>query len=180
MTEAPIEASPNVPGAPVDPLTEIQKLREANRWWRRRAFGVGGAFVFLFVLSLVQFMGTFLTCQLLNEARREAAKANRETMEHLRELREARQQIQSASDDAVRSVDVMTRFLSAIEEHEATQKKLDALRRESEDLREKAANLNKMDKEREDAAGERRKRVLFPGPGEMEKSDKECPFPIRK
>jgi DNA repair exonuclease SbcCD ATPase subunit len=93
-----------------DPIVELQRLRAQNRRWRRSALGIGAAFVFLFVLSLIQFLGTITACKLLQEARRESARVNRETAEYLREIRNAQQRAEQLSlnnakkDDITRAV----------------------------------------------------------------------------
>jgi len=72
---------------PLDPIHEIHILREINRRWRRAAIGSILVAVFLGIVSVVQFAGTFITCRLLNKTREEAA-SNREIAEQrLRELR---------------------------------------------------------------------------------------------
>jgi hypothetical protein len=80
-----------------DPIVELQRLREQNHRWRRSALGIGAAFVFLFVLSLIQFLGTITACKLLQEARRESARVDRETAEYLREIRNAQQRAKQLS-----------------------------------------------------------------------------------
>jgi hypothetical protein len=87
---------------PPDPLAELQRLRELNRRWRRGALAIGGAFVFLFFLSLVQFLGTLAASKLLKEAQRESSRMNRETADLLRELRSAQQRLRLESKAAVK------------------------------------------------------------------------------
>lgn len=76
----------------VDPLVELQRLRDANRRWQRVGLLVGVGFMLLFVLSLVQFLGTIIACKLLTDARREAALVNRETANYVRQIRDHRAQ----------------------------------------------------------------------------------------
>lgn len=76
-----------------DPIREIELLREVNRRWRRAAIGAAVAFFFLFILSLVQFMGTFITCRLLHEARQEAARNRQDMVKAAAEIKEAEQDL---------------------------------------------------------------------------------------
>lgn len=50
----------------LDPIHEVYVLRELNRRWQRMAVGSIAFAVFLFVVSIVQFLGTFTTCRLLD------------------------------------------------------------------------------------------------------------------
>jgi hypothetical protein len=70
-----------------DPFPELEQLRRLNRQWQRGAVALGAGFVFLFILSLIQFLGTLTACKLLKEARRESGRTNRETADMLREMR---------------------------------------------------------------------------------------------
>ena len=90
---------------PADPIREIEKLRAANRRWRKAAIGAVVAFIFLFVVSLVQFLGTFITCRLLHEARQEAARNRQDTMKALVEIKEAEKELRQTRGDVAQYVD---------------------------------------------------------------------------
>jgi hypothetical protein len=72
--------------AAFDPVLELERLRALERSRRRVVLAIGAGFVFLFVLSLVQFLGTLTACKLLYEARRESARVHRETAQFMEEL----------------------------------------------------------------------------------------------
>lgn len=78
---------------PADPFVELERLRALNRRWRRVALGIGAGFAFLFILSLVQFLGTLTACKLLKETQRESARMNRETADYLRDIRNTQQRL---------------------------------------------------------------------------------------
>lgn len=91
MSDAQIELTdlepPDVELASHDLIQELRILRELNRRWRRVAIGAGFFGIFLAVVSVMQFAGTFTTCRLLSESRREAT-ANRQLADsQLREMR---------------------------------------------------------------------------------------------
>ena len=97
MSEILPTETAEAPPAP-DPIREIEQLRAANRRWRKAAIGTAVAFVFLFVLSLVQFLGTFITCRLLHEARQEAARARQDTMKAAAEIKEAERDLRQTRE----------------------------------------------------------------------------------
>jgi hypothetical protein len=72
---------------PFDPVDELERLHDFV--WRRRRMVliIAGGFVFLFVLALVQFLGTLYACKLLADARHESARVHRETAVYLDEIR---------------------------------------------------------------------------------------------
>jgi hypothetical protein len=100
--ESACQASDPSQPAPPDPLAELQRLRELNRRWRRGALAIGAAFVFLFFLSLVQFLGTLAASKFLKDAQRESSRMNRETADILRELRSTQQRLRLESKAAVK------------------------------------------------------------------------------
>jgi hypothetical protein len=100
VMESACQASVPSQPAPPDPLAELQRLRELNRRWRRGALAIGGAFFFLFFLSLVQFLGTLAASKFLKEAQRESSRMNRETADILRELRSTQQRLRLESKTA--------------------------------------------------------------------------------
>lgn len=62
-----------------DPLPQMDRL-ERSRWrWRFVALVSLAAFAIIVPVSLLQFWGTFLTCQMLTEARLDAERARDET-----------------------------------------------------------------------------------------------------
>jgi len=91
---SPETAAPVQTASKPDPIRELERLRAANQRWRKAATGAVVAFVFLFVVSLVQFLGTFITCRLLHEARQEAARNRQDTMKALGEMKEAQHELE--------------------------------------------------------------------------------------
>src|SRR5437016_4144876 len=98
MSEETAAAAPTVPHTPegsavpkrsADPMQESVLLGEQSRRWRLRFYASCFAFGFLFVVSIVQFMGTFLTCRMLHETRQEIEKLRSDGV--LRELQKARE-----------------------------------------------------------------------------------------
>jgi hypothetical protein len=70
-----------------DPLPQMERL-ERSRWrWRFVALVGLIAFGIITPVSVVQFWGTFVTCQLLTEARQDAERAREETAKSLEQSR---------------------------------------------------------------------------------------------
>jgi hypothetical protein len=96
MSEETTSAAPSTPTTPeasttqkTDPMQDIALLREQSRRWRLRFYVSCLAFAFLFVVSLLQFTGTFLTCRMLHETRQEIQRLRSDGV--IRDLQKARE-----------------------------------------------------------------------------------------
>src|SRR5262245_40089104 len=72
-------------------------LQEQIRVWRLRFYAACVAFGGLFVLSLVQFSSTFLSCRMLHETREAARELNQESNEAWERMRETRLRTEEAA-----------------------------------------------------------------------------------
>ena len=96
-TPIPSEASAAVKPS-VDPMRDVSLLREQSRTWRLRFYASCLAFTFLFGVSALQFMGTFLTCRMLHETRQEIEKLRADGI--LREVQRTRETADSVTAKA--------------------------------------------------------------------------------
>jgi hypothetical protein len=86
----PITPEASAPARPApDLVQDLVVLREENRRWRLRFYAACAGFVFLLVVSLVQFTGTFVVCRMVHETRQEIDKLRSDGVLH--ELRKARE-----------------------------------------------------------------------------------------
>lgn len=139
------------PAKPVDPLIEIQQLREQQRRWKGRFLAVSVAFVFLLVVSVLQFVGTFITCQVLYAARRDSEHAQRQTRELLKDLAEARNSLNQAD----KNLNDSRRTVGQLDQLEAMLQRLDShgvrLAKSVEDEARRVELLKEAESLREDA-----------------------------
>ncbi|OAI48021.1 hypothetical protein AYO44_08165 [Planctomycetaceae bacterium SCGC AG-212-F19] len=82
-----------------DPVVELQQIRDENRRWQGRFVAACAAFAFLLFVSVLQFVGTFITCNILFAARRDTERAHKETLNVLKELRDAHSTLDRASNN---------------------------------------------------------------------------------
>jgi len=206
-----MEPAKTVQEAPAasDPLVELERLRQLNRRWRRVALAIGAGFVFLFILSLIQLLGTQAACKLLKESQREAARNHRETVEYLRDLRATQHRLRLESRITAMKSALTPEAIAKLEADyqavvgplqrelavaEQLKKELDAL--EGTDLETRAklgdkitdlqARLRMFEeqqkREREQLERERVARMLRDEtlPAGHDQPDKSCPFPVKK
>jgi hypothetical protein len=88
---------------PGDPVIEIQHLREQQRRWKVRFIVSCVAFIVLLGVSALQFIGTFITCQILFDARRDSERSQRQTTELLKELADARTSMNQAVENLIQA-----------------------------------------------------------------------------
>jgi hypothetical protein len=111
---------------PADPVVEVQRLREQHRRWKGRFIAVCIVVVFLLIVSVLQFIGTFITCQMLFAARRDSENAQQRTTELLNQFADARNSLNQATKnlfDAQRSINQL-RQTDAKSERRAIQAEL--------------------------------------------------------
>jgi hypothetical protein len=81
------------PPTPQELLQDVQRLREDNQRWRGRFVAACAAFVFLFIVAVIQFVGTFITLRLTHEGRLDAQRLQKQTLEAVKLVGDARQQL---------------------------------------------------------------------------------------
>lgn len=82
---------------PLDPVIELQQLRDQQQRWKGHFIAACIAFVFLLVVSVLQFIGTFITCQILFAARQDSERAQKETTQLMKDLGDARSSLDQAA-----------------------------------------------------------------------------------
>src|SRR5262249_53130651 len=117
MDPTPVSEMPKVDvevvAAP-DPVVELQQLREDGKRWKGRFIAACVAFAFLLFVSVLQFVGTFVTCNLLHVARRDAERAQKETGQLIKELIDARGVLDQATS-SLREARVTISKVSGVE-----------------------------------------------------------------
>ncbi len=98
-----------------DPLPQLEALRVSSQRWRGRALAAGAACLVLFVVAVVQFVGTFVTYALLWEARNELAKAQLEAKRTVTAIQHSQERIEQASEAAVHAERATTEFANKVE-----------------------------------------------------------------
>ena len=117
MPEQTVELEPSSP--PAEPimaelvalpttdalLHDLESARNEARRWRGRFIASCVGFGCLLVVSIIQFGGAFVTCQLLHETRVETDKALQESRGFMRNIQQTQQEVQYAkrsAEDAAR------------------------------------------------------------------------------
>jgi len=75
----------------------LEFLHQSRQRWRRAALIFVSSSIFLFVLSCVQFWGTFQACRLVHNAQKDVDRANEEAAKHARAIEHAGQDLERAS-----------------------------------------------------------------------------------
>jgi mono/diheme cytochrome c family protein len=117
------------PVAAGDFVVEIQQLREESTRWRGRFIAAGIAFVFLLLISVLQFIGTFITCHLLHVAQRDFERAQKETDQILKNLHDAQSTVERgtrALQDARQTIGKIDTFEIQLQRMQAQADRLDA------------------------------------------------------
>jgi uncharacterized membrane protein YhiD involved in acid resistance len=79
-----------------DLILDLNRITQSRNHWRRGALAGTACAAFFFILSFVQFFGTFTACKLVQEARRQSAELNAETADYLRDIRLTQERIEAA------------------------------------------------------------------------------------
>src|SRR5262249_7328217 len=95
---APEEAAQAEVTQIADPLVELQRLREATRWWKKAALTLVLAWLGMFVVSFVQYLGVSMNSDILEEAREEVEKSRRDSEQRLAELDRLQRQAITVSE----------------------------------------------------------------------------------
>jgi hypothetical protein len=94
-SSAPVE--PNLAKPTADALLhDLESARNEAQSWRGRFIASCVGFVCLLVVSVIQFGGAFVTCQLLHETRVETDKALHESRGFMRNIQHTQQEAQYA------------------------------------------------------------------------------------
>jgi HEAT repeats/Planctomycete cytochrome C len=126
-------ASPNPPvteAVRADPVIELQQLRDQHALLQGRFFAAGVAFVFLLVVSALQFIGTFVTCQILFAARRDTERAQREATQLLKDVHDGQLPLEKAAAalrDARQTLGQINNFEISVQRLEAQAARLAAV-----------------------------------------------------
>jgi len=132
------------PDAP-DLIGEVNSLRESNARWKRRCIAGCLALIILLGVSFVQYMGTFVTCRMMDETREEVARCS-ELMAKLEEKEAASNERMSnvlrlIDNEDGRQIEAM-KMLNALEnERKLVEAEVDQLRFLADNLREDLLNL---------------------------------------
>lgn len=112
MSEQTLDREPS--SAPAEPITaelvalpttdallhDLEGARAEAQRWRGRFIASCVGFVCLLVVSVIQFGGAFVTCQLLHETRVETDKALQESRGFMRHIQQTQQEVQYAKRSA--------------------------------------------------------------------------------
>jgi septal ring factor EnvC (AmiA/AmiB activator) len=75
----------------------LEFLSQSRQRWRRSALIFVSSSIFLFILSCVQFWGTFEACRLVHNARKDADRANNEAAKHAKTIEHASEELERVS-----------------------------------------------------------------------------------
>ena len=95
-TENSVQQATGNSSSPEQLLQEVERLRETAQLWRVRFLISCLAYVFLFIIAVIQFTATFMTTRLLHESRQDAQRFAQQHNELRHGIREAQEQAKAA------------------------------------------------------------------------------------